>query len=334
MRNFLRRIIFNNKSLWIISISISLILFAIVLSQLDIQLLRHSVTQELKLYLLLIAIILLILEGIMTALRILVFASGTHKFHSALYANAWYVFFLIFLPARLGEVAAVYILQKYMHQSRGASVMSIILQRLLDLIILATIFIILITLMTDVFSTNTSVIISISFILFLSIIYIFRLEFISYAAIQFSHISNVRRKPILRAIYRTLLQARLWNKQFKNSKKLPKLILITILKWLANLAAITLIFLSINSTLRLSDSLIISVLYNFLAVIPIQTIGGIGISEAGLTALFLNLANLSIASAVAISIFTRLIIILFPFLFFLLAFTYNKYQSTNPKKYC
>lgn len=332
MSNFLRSIFHKNKSLWMISIVISLILFVIVVSQLDFQLLIHSITHDLNPNYLAIAILFLMFEGIMTALRIQLFSTASQTFYSALYANAWYVFFLIFLPARLGEIAGIYVLQKYMHQSRGASVMSIVLQRLLDLIVLSIIFILLITFSYNIFSTLISMIISISFIALLSALFKYRFELISYLAKHIANIEDVRKNPLLRVIFRTLLQARLWNKQFNNSQKLPLLLFITLLKWLFNLFAITLIFLSISTIINLSDSFLISVLYNFLAVIPIQTIGGIGIGEAGLTALFINLSQIPLTSAVAISIFFRAIIILFPLLFFLFAYSYNRYCLASAVK--
>ncbi len=104
MKNFVSKLFSNNKSLWIISIAISLALLILIVYQLDFRLLLRIIT-ELNPYYLVIAVILLTLEGIMTALRILIFSTGAQKFYSALYTNAWYVFFLIFLPARLGEIA-------------------------------------------------------------------------------------------------------------------------------------------------------------------------------------------------------------------------------------
>ena len=155
----------------------------------------------------------------MTALRILVFSTGIQKFHSAIYANAWYVFFLIFLPARLGEFAGIYVLQKHMQQTRGAAMMSIIIQRMLDLIILSIIFILLLTLAYNYFSTFTSLTITLAFIIALSIIFKFRMNLITYFALKYKNITHTKQRPIARIIYRTLLQARLWNKQFSNTKK-------------------------------------------------------------------------------------------------------------------
>ena len=55
-----------------------------------------------------------------TAARIRICTEGPPRFSAALKTNAWYVLFLIILPARLGEAAAVLLFRRFLGQNAGA----------------------------------------------------------------------------------------------------------------------------------------------------------------------------------------------------------------------
>ncbi|MBT8445603.1 MAG: flippase-like domain-containing protein, partial [Gammaproteobacteria bacterium] len=86
---------------------------------------------------------LLLLEGVVTALRFRVLVRGRVRISSCLLANAWSVLLLLVLPARLGEVASVGAIVRYMDQPGGVAVASLLFQRVFDLILLAGLLVLL-----------------------------------------------------------------------------------------------------------------------------------------------------------------------------------------------
>ena len=304
----------NKILIWVIAGSVSLILLLIILSQLDLNILAKTIDNA-NINVLLLAILFLLLEGIATSYRILHLSSNTLEMKHAIYANSWYALYVAFLPARLGEIAGIYVLKKHMQQKQGAALGSIITQRLFDLIVLATLFLIAIIFSTDLLPKTISILsgitlIAISATILMKCEKIFSL--IAATSIKFKHPKTSR---LTKLVFRTAIQARTWNKTQAINIKI--IIFSTTLKWIFNLTAITCILISTNVSLNTDIIYIISALYNFIAVIPIQTIGGIGIGEAGLT-LMLNGAGISLQESVAISLYARAVILIFPFLFLLI----------------
>jgi uncharacterized protein (TIRG00374 family) len=267
------------------------------------------------------AILFLLLEGLATSYRILHFSGNKLDMSNAIYANSWYVLYLAFLPARLGEIAGIYVLKKHMHQKQGAALGSIITQRLFDLIILATLFLIAIIFSTELLPKTISLISGVTLII-ISLTVLLKCEdiFSMIAAVSIKF-KNAKRNRITKLVFRTAIQARAWNKTQASNINIKIIIFSTTLKWIFNLTAITCILLSTRISLDLDITYIVSALYNFIAVIPIQTIGGIGIGEAGLT-IMLSGAGISLQESVAVSIYARAIILAFPFLFLFISALY------------
>ena len=265
-----------------------------------------------------IAFVFLVLEGVATALRLWLFAQKKPCLSEALKANAWYVLLLVVLPARLGEVAAVVVLQRYLGQRYGAAASSIIAQRLYDVVVLSTIFLIALLGLGDFVERDVLAIGAFVLIAF-SLFVLVRLDlFLTWAALI------LKKAP--KNIYHMILQARTYSRHSLNKRDIPLALFFTILKWISNLGALVFLFMALYLGLGLFENLTIAAAYNFLAIIPLQTIGGIGVGEAGLTLLLVGV-GLTTGVAAGASLMIRFVILIFPFIFWVMVMGGLKFKE-------
>lgn len=292
---------------------ISLVLLGLVLMQVDFSLVQRM-AQNITVPAFIAAFAFLTLEGIFTSLRIWVFAARKPCLSQALRSNAWYVLLLVMLPARLGEVAAIVVFERYMGQKHGAAAMSIVAQRLYDVIVLGTFFLIALIGLSDLFDNKALLYgIGAALIIFCMAV-LYRMElFLTIAAA----LLRTRRTGLLGKVLRLILQARIWTRHIFQRKDIGIVLFLTTMKWVCNLGALVFLFRSIRLGLPFFESVTTAAAYNFLAIIPLQTIGGIGVGEAGL-ALLLGAMGLSASMAASASIMVRLVIIVFPFIFWVM----------------
>ena len=307
----------KSKPVWIIGLLVSLLLLALVVSQIDWQTFR-AVSGRINWHYVGLAVALLLLEGIVTALRIHLFTGMRSKLSSALTANAWYCLMLIILPARLGEVAAIAIFERHLGQKFGAATMSIISQRLFDLIILSTFFFLCLSSLTGLINTTPMLLLG-GLVGGGALLAMFNLE----NCLTLLANSAIAQKPKLRPIFKLLLQARMWVRHIFPRNRTGYAIFLTIAKWGCNLTAIALLLFAFELDLSLRESLVIATAYNFLAIIPLQTVGGIGVGEAGLT-LLLSAFSVDLPIAAAVSILMRLVLLFSPLLFWLIIMVINR----------
>ena len=312
--NLFSSIKLGSARLWLVASSFSLVLLALVVSQLDIS--RFvAMLEQIRIEFLLLAMGLLFGEGMLTALRIQLFCSGQPKWTDALLANAWYSILIVLLPARLGELAAVVVLEKLLAQKRGAAVMSIIAQRLFDIVVLGSLFMVALFTAIQILPPLLSALVSFGVIICGSLCIFCQEQMLSVLASFLMNKGIPKRRTLRRSLLRVVLQARIWRRHCCKAGLNRKALMLTSLKWLCTLAAITMLFLAISAPLASSEAIAVSAAYNFIAVIPIQTIGGLGIGEVGLATILVSM-GISLSLAVAISIFVRINLIIFPFLFF------------------
>ena len=88
----------------------------------------------------------------------------------------------------------------------------------------------------------------------------------------------------------------------------------TLCKWLATLTAIGCVVVAVVPALSPFTALGVAIVYNLSAVIPIQTVGGFGISEAVLLGSF-SWLGYSLGMGASIAIVIRLVLTSAPILF-------------------
>ncbi|GJL85505.1 MAG: hypothetical protein DHS20C02_12800 [Micavibrio sp.] len=312
VKKLLQKSVPNKPALWISASLISIVLLALVVMQVDIAQAR-TMLENLSWSMLAVAFLFLLMEGIMTALRIWLFANKKPCVGSALKANAWYVLLLIILPARLGEVAAIVVFERYLGQKYGAAAMSIIAQRLYDVIILGTFFLMALLGLGD-FMDKKIMSIAATILIMFSLFVLVRLDMFLTIAAAMMQKMNIGRTGITRKIMRLILQARIYSRHNLKRKDVPMALILTIGKWISNLGALAFLFKALHLNLPFLQEVTIAAAYNFLAIIPLQTIGGIGVGEAGLTLLLVS-AGMATSIAAGASLMIRFVILIFPFIF-------------------
>ena len=313
----------NHRWIWILSASISILLLGAVIWQIQWNDFP-SIASGIDWRLFLIAIALLVGEGFATSARLRHFTRNEAEFSAALKCNAWYSVLLIALPARLGEVAAIKLFQTYLNQPYGAAGASIVSQRLFDLVVLCGFFCLAIIGFSGL--VNSQLLLIIGLAIFGGVIFLlFNLHWVLTLAIRFTK----QLLPNARKILGLLFQARRWIGLTLTPAFVPYAIGITVAKWALNLSAIALLLMSLRLELGAATYAAIAAAYNFFAIIPVQTIGGLGIGESALTAM-LSAVAIPLSMAASASIVARIALIVSPLLFACLVFIISMASPTLP----
>ena len=302
----------RRSTLWLLSIISSLLLLSIVVAQVDWRAAR-AVVANIDYRWVAGGIALLTLEGLITAARFRLLARTAARYRDCLKATAWYVLMLIALPARLGEVAGIGLIVRYMHERPGAAAASLLFQRVFDLIILVSVLSVVCLLAFG--NVGTLPILGLTTgVTVLLIALLTYLEALLGAVVR--PLLSRRRETWPRRLIRVALQARMIRRHHMDRERTLKLGGYTVLKWIANLSAIACVVLAVVPALSPLTAVGVGIVYNLSAVIPIQTVGGFGISEAALLGSFSWLGySLEVGAPIAIAI--RLVLVSAPVLFWL-----------------
>lgn len=304
----------HRRTIWLTSIAASVLLLGLVVAQVDWAQ-AQIVLDQLSYIWLFAGVFLLLIEGLITAARLNVLARPVATYRACVTTTAWYVLLLIALPARLGEIAGVATLAQHMGQRAGTAAASLLLQRLFDILLLA----LMLAAVSVLWAAGPSLsyilwsIACLILVLLGGILYLERL-----LACLALPLLKSRSKPWARRILRVILQARILRRHYLDRARTVRLGCLTLAKWLANLSAIACVVIGVVPALSTGTAYGLGIVYNLSAVIPIQTIGGFGISEAVLMGSFHWLGySLEIGAPIALTI--RLALISAPILFWVIA---------------
>ena len=303
----------RRRTLWLSSIASSVILLGLVVAQVDWSAAR-TIAAGIDYRWVAAGFALLLIEGLVTASRFHLLVRSPASFGDCLQATAWYVLLLIGLPARLGEVAGIGLMIRYMHQRAGTAAASLLFQRLFDMIVLALLLAVVCVLAFAGAKTLPILVLIVSGVAILIALMLYIEHLLAFAA---RRLLGRRRDKWHRWFLRIALQARMVRRHHMDRDRTLKLGAYTVLKWVANLTAIACVVVAVVPTLSPLTALGVGIVYNLSVVIPIQTVGGFGISEAALLGSFSWLGySLDVGAPIAIAI--RLALITGPILFWFL----------------
>jgi len=299
----------------------------------------HAIVSSLAWPLLAVAMIFMMAEGILTATRLAYF-SGRHTHGTpALRANAWYALSLVSLPARLGEVAGIFILERYLGQSRVEASMSIVVQRVYDAACLAAIFTLALLLVAT--DPDLKLLIWVGLGVFtltaLALILLPRLLSFGVGVVHRTLSSKRGWRTKMRSM---LFRARTWHRHRIVPRGNLRPTLISAARWCANIIGFSLTIAAVRPDLGIEQFVVIASASTFLALIPLQFVGGVGIGDVGVAGLLVLFGD-AWETAVATSVVIRIAIILAPVLFwiFVMSLTRDRQISdlqasvhnTNPR---
>ena len=282
-----------------------------------------NVVESTDSHLILVGISLLAVEGFLTAARFRLLCIRPTTYAACLRASGWYVLLLLALPARLGEVAGIGTMVRYMDQRTGDSMVNLFLQRVFDVLTLGAMFCVV---CMQAVSSEAALgeklgvaLFAAGVIMMALVLSVIFLENI--LGMMAGILVRFRRRKIIRSATLILLEAR---RSIQHHLDLPttlKLILLTVMKWLFILIAIACVVLAVAPALSLVTALGVGIAYNLAAVIPLQTIGGAGISEVVLLGSFKWLGYATgLGASLAIAI--RLALLIGPIVFGLMVLSY------------
>ena len=94
-------------------------------------------------------------------------------------------------------------------------------------------------------------------------------------------------------------------------------VITTVARWFGNLGGIVAVLIALGLPVAPSEMLLVAATYNVLAVIPLHSVGGIGITDAGLAALLVFL-GVGLPTAAAASLLMRAVVLVVPPVFWAL----------------
>lgn len=299
----------GRRGLWTAAAISSVVLLALVVSQVDWNA-AVSMVDSIRYRWIIVGLGLQMIEGAVTAARCRLMCRRRVAYRDCLAATAWYVLMLIALPARLGEVAGVAAIVRHTGEKAGSAAAGLLFQRLFDVIFLMAVLGAL-----GVFAfadSGAAPVVAIALIILVLVAGIASFEHL--LAMIIRPLLARRRAKWPRRVMRIALQARMVRRHHLNGERTVKLALQTLLKWLVTLGAVAAVVYAVAPAVPPLSALGIGLVYNLSAIIPLQTIGGFGISEAALLASF-NWLGYPVGLAAPIALAIRLALITGPVLF-------------------
>lgn len=299
----------GTRTIWTVSVISSIALLGIIVFQVDWTA-ASAMVESIRYPWIIVGLGLQLLEGAITAARFQLMCRNRVAYRDCLGAAAWYVLMLIALPARLGEIAGVAAIVQHTNERTGSAAAGLLFQRLFDVIFLSAV---LGTLCVFAFAdSGAAPIVAIGSIIALLVATVVYFEHL--LGLMIRPLLNRRDRPWPRRILRIALQARMVRRHHLNGARTVRLAVLTLAKWIVTLAAVAAVVYAVAPAVPPLSAFAIGLVYNLSAIIPLQTIGGFGISEAALLFSF-NWLGYPVSIAAPIALAIRLALITGPVLF-------------------
>ena len=267
---------------WIGAGAVSLVLLGVVVAQLD----ESSLTVAagaVSWTLLGTGVALFVAEGLFGAVRTHLIAGRQSGFPAAVRVTAWHAIWLIVLPMRLGEVAWVLSMRRAYGWNVATAAACVLVQRLLDVVVVAAFLLLTIPVAFGlhegrvlVFSIMAVALCLLAFIGCTTLHVWLRLA--AKVAVGAGRPRGRRRRFL-----RHLRQARRWCEDVRHRRALHRCIVPTTLIWMAVFAAYWTLGQAVGLDISLAESGFATAGSTLITAIPVQSIGGFGLLEAGFT---------------------------------------------------
>ena len=228
-------------------------------------------------------IVLLVAENLFGAVRTHLIAGRHGGFPTAVQVTAWHAIWLIVLPMRLGEVAWVISMRRAYGWNVATAFACALVQRLLDVVIVSAFLLLTIPVAFGlheervlVFSVMAVALCLLAFIGCTTLHVWLRLA--AKVAVGAGRPRGRRRRFL-----RHLSQARLWFENVRHRRTLRRCIVPTILNWMTVFTAYWILGRAVGLDVSLAESGFAAAGSTLVAALPVQSIGGFGLLEAGFT---------------------------------------------------
>ena len=306
---------------WFASIATSVVLLALVGSQIEWHA-AIALIDRIDYRWIGLGLGLLLLEGLVSAARFDLLTRSSTTYTAALQTTAWYVLLIIGLPARLGEIAGIALVVRYLKESIGAATANLLFQRSFDIIVLMSLSLVLAAVTAGNHSWQ-AVLVAVVVMVFATASLFFLENMLGCLA---ERLISYRNRAWCRRILRIVLQVRMFRRHHMDSWRSIMLATYTIAKWLVNLTAVACVVIAVAPDISLVAAIWVGIVYNVAAVIPLQTVGGFGISEAALLLSFAWLGY-EFTQGAPIAIAIRMALLSAPILFWLIVCGVTRFRT-------
>ena len=267
---------------WVVAGTVSLGLLGVVVAQLDASALTAA-ADGLSWSLVGAGVALFMVESQLSALRMHLIAGRNGGFLTAMHVTAWHGIWLVALPMRLGEIAWVVTMRHAYGWNLATALACATVQRLLDVAVVAAF---LLLTMPVAFSLREDLLLAFSALTTSLCL----LAFVGSATLHvwlrlFARlvIGTGRPRGRRRRVLVSVSQARHWLENVSNRRIMRRCIVPTALLWTAVIAAYWTVGQAVGLDLALAEIGFAAAGGNLVAALPVQSIGGFGLLEAGLT---------------------------------------------------
>lgn len=297
----------QNTKLTFIAAVVSVLLLAALFKLSDIDKLLFSIT-AINISSAVIAFLIFILTIIIVSFRLLfvLHLSLKREIIPSFDVTIIHTVLLCVLPARLGDVCYPFLLNKNLKVILSHSFVNLLVLRLYDFMVSALLFLVSTILLT--INTADKLILQKAALVFLIIsacVFGIIRYFPSVLVVR-EKIKSERGRKIINILHQL-------QEGFHIISIIDHIILfsMTCIKWVLSIGVIFYIFQSLGMSIQAGETILVTTGMNLVVALPIQTIGGFGITEAAM-AFLLGLVGYGTNEAITYSLATRFIWLLMP----------------------
>ncbi len=296
----------GTAGLWTASALVSGGALALLLSQVELDHVGR-LAGAVEVRFLLLALVMIVVETVAAAVRlkILLPRRPGAGIAGCLRITNLHAVYLVLLPARLGEIAYLFLLTRVAGQRAGAAVGNLVYQRLSDVAMVAFLFALALLLVAGGGEAPATLSAGIGAVMAMLVTGWLGVNRIATAVAATARRVLGRRGRVRGGVLRGALQARRWTRQVTDVSLRLGVIALTAVAWIAATAAVGFLFRAFGAPLDLGQMVFAGIAIQLIGALPVYTIGGLGVTEAGLAGL-LVLFGLEPAAAVALALAVRL----------------------------
>ena len=281
---------------WAIAGAVSLLLFALVAAQLDAAALAAA---QISWPLAGAGLALLFGENLIAALRTHLIADRRGGFVAALGVTAWHAVWLLVLPARLGEVAWVAVMRRTYGWSTATAVACALVQRLLDVAAIAACFLLSTLMVVGLSGDGVWPLVALTAgVCLLALVSALNLHLWLRLTVRLI-VGIGAPRGWRRRLLRHLRQGRRWLESASHRRTMRLCLLPTALLWMTVFIGFWLIAQAVGLDVALIELLLAAAGGSLATALPVQSIGGLGLMEAGLTGILAWLGAPAASAALA-----------------------------------
>lgn len=269
---------------WAVAGAVSLTLFCLVVAQLDVNVLATA-ADEVSPVLVGTGVVLFVVESLFSAIRMYLIADRRNGMLTAMRVTAWHGVWLMALPMRLGEVAWMIAMRRAYGWNLATAVACAGVQRLLDMAIVSACLLLTMPLVVGLHENRLPALLGLAGALcLLALIGSTTLHVWLHLAARLVIVTGCLLGHRMRLL-RQLNQARHWLRNVRHRRVIRRCLVPTMLGWTAIMTAYWTLGRAVGLPLSPAESSFAAAGSNLVTALPVQTIGGFGLLEAGFTGL-------------------------------------------------